>query len=114
MLEKPELEDEIIISRIKAEYGLRVEKIDFLPLGADLNTAVYRLVTNEKKVYFLKLRRGEFNEASVMVPKYLSGLGIKQIIPPITTKQGGFGQACRLLMGYCILLLKGRMVLKQI
>ena len=88
MLEKPELKDEKIINCLQTEYGLSVEKIAFLPLGADLNTAVYRVVTNDETVYFLKLRRGEFDEATVAVPKYLSDLGIKQIIPSLTTQTG--------------------------
>jgi len=88
MLEKPELKDEKIINYLKTEYGLSVEKIAFLPLGADLNTAVYSVVTNDETVYFLKLRRGEFDEATVAVPKYLSNLGIKQIIPSLTTQTG--------------------------
>ncbi|MBE3139763.1 MAG: aminoglycoside phosphotransferase family protein, partial [Thermoplasmata archaeon] len=88
MLEKPELKDEKIIDCLKTEYGLSVEQIAFLPLGADLNTAVYRVVTNDETVYFLKLRRGEFDEATVAVPKYLSDLGIKQIIPSLTTQTG--------------------------
>lgn len=88
MLEKPELKDEKIINCLKTEYRLSVEKIAFLPLGADLNTAVYRVVTNDETVYFLKLRRGEFDEATVAVPKYLSDLGIKQIIPSLTTQTG--------------------------
>lgn len=86
MLEKPEIKEEKIIDCLLGEYGLSVKRISFLPLGADLNTAVYRVVTNDETVYFLKLRRGEFNEASVTVPKYLSGLGIKQIIPSLTTR----------------------------
>jgi spectinomycin phosphotransferase len=88
MLEKPEFEDEKIINCLRDEYGLSVEKISFLPLGADLNTAVYRVATNDETVYFLKVRRGEFIEATVAVPKYLSDLGIKQIIPPLTTRTG--------------------------
>jgi spectinomycin phosphotransferase len=88
MLEKPELEDEKIINCLKDEYGLSVEKLSFLPLGADLNTAVYRVEADDETVYFLKLRRGEFNEASVTVPRYLNDLGIKQIIPPLTTRIG--------------------------
>jgi spectinomycin phosphotransferase len=53
-----------------------------------LNTAVYRVVTNDKTAYFVKLRKGDFNEASVRVPNFLSGLGIKQIIPSLTTQTG--------------------------
>ena len=62
--------------------------IAFLPLGADFNTAVYRVTTSNQTDYFLKLRSGEFLEASVSVPKYIADLGIKQVIPPLATKTG--------------------------
>lgn len=88
MLEKPGLQDEAIIGCIQKEYGLIVKQIAFLPLGADQNSAVYRAATNTEKEYFVKLRRGAFDEAGVTVPKFLSGLGIQQIIPPLATQTG--------------------------
>jgi len=88
MLEKPELKDEQIINCLRNEYGLSVENISFLPLGADLKTAVYRVETTDGMIYFVKLRRGNFSEASVTVPNYLSGLGIRQIIPSLMTQTG--------------------------
>ena len=60
----------------------------FLPIGADFNTAVYRVTTTDGTYYFLKLRSGKFLEASISVPKYLADLGIKQVIPPLATKTG--------------------------
>lgn len=90
MLEKPELKDEEIINCLRHEFGLSVEKLSFLPLGADLNTAVYHVVTNDETDYFVKLRKGNFNEASVTVPNFLSELGIKQIIPSLKTQIGNF------------------------
>jgi spectinomycin phosphotransferase len=86
MLIKPNLTDEKIITCLRDAYGLTIEKVVFLPLGADFNTAVYRITTNNGSDYFLKLRSGEFLEASVSVPKYLADLGIKQVIPPLATK----------------------------
>lgn len=91
MLIKPDLKDEKIIVCLRDAYGLTVEKIAFLPLGADFNTAVYRVTTSNQVDYFLKLRSGEFLEASVSVPKYLADLGIKQMIPPLATKTEQFG-----------------------
>jgi spectinomycin phosphotransferase len=88
MLEKPELKDEEIINCLKVEHGLNVEKITFLPLGGDLSTAVYRGVTDDETPYFCKLKSGVFDEVSVELPKFLSGQGIPQIIPPLTTKTG--------------------------
>jgi spectinomycin phosphotransferase len=88
MLEKPELQDEEIINCLQEEFGLSVEMISFLPLGADLNTAVYRVVTKNGTVYFVKLRSGDLNEASIMVPKYLSDQGARWIIPSFRTQTG--------------------------
>jgi spectinomycin phosphotransferase len=81
MLEKPDLEYEEIIDCLQEEYGLRVENISFLPIGADLNTAVYCTITKDDKVYFVMLRRGDFNDASVAVPNFLNSQGTIQIIP---------------------------------
>lgn len=88
MLEKPEFKDGKIIKCLQDEFGLNVKNLSFLPLGADLNTAVYRVVTHDETVYFLKLRKGHFNEASVLVPNFLSELGVQQVIPSYRTKSG--------------------------
>jgi spectinomycin phosphotransferase len=88
MLTKPKLEDAEISKCLQDAYGLMVKEILFLPLGADLNTAVYRVTTNHAADYFLKLRRQEFNEATVLVPKHLADLGIKQVIAPLATQAG--------------------------
>jgi spectinomycin phosphotransferase len=69
MLIKPDLKDETITECFKDAYGLDVAAISFLPLGADFNTAVYRITTSSQVDYFLKLRRGEFIDASVSASK---------------------------------------------
>jgi len=88
MLEKPYLQDEEIHACLRGEFGLPVVQCAFLPLGADLNTAVYRVVTDDAKPYFLKLRSGVFDQTSVALPKFLSDQGIAQIISPLTTQTG--------------------------
>ena len=88
MLEKPDLQDEKIRACLQTEYGLKAAQVTFLPLGADRNSAVYRVVTEDDRAYFLKLRSGVFDETSVALPKFLSDQGIKQIIPPLATQTG--------------------------
>jgi len=88
MLEKPDISDENIIACLLNDYGLSVIQISFLSAGADPNTAAYLAVATDKVSYFVKLRKGKFEQASVAVPKYLYDLGIKQIIPPITNLTG--------------------------
>ena len=85
MLEKPNIPDELIISRLQDEYDLRVAELTFLPIGADMNTVVYRVVTVNGTTYFLKLRKN-FREIIVRVPLFLKDNGIQEIIVPLETK----------------------------
>jgi spectinomycin phosphotransferase len=88
LLERPDIPDGLIISHIQKEFGFDIAQLTFLPLGADMGTAVYRVVTDNGAAYFLKLRKG-FDELSVTVPLFLKSQGIKEIIPPIETKSKG-------------------------
>ena len=85
MLEKPDIPDELIVSRLQDEHDLRVTELTFLPLGADLGTAVYRITTGDVGAYFLKLRKG-FDEITVAVPRFLKSQGIQEIIAPFEAK----------------------------
>jgi spectinomycin phosphotransferase len=85
MLEKPNIPDELIISHLQEEYHLRVNELTFLPIGADMGTVVYRLITNDGTIYFLKLRKN-FDEIVVLVPLFLKSEGIREIIVPLETK----------------------------
>ena len=88
MLEKPTIPDDRIIACVKDAYAIAVAQITFLPLGVDVNAAVYRVVAEDGTAYFLKLRRGAFYEISVTLPKFLHEQGIAQIIPPLVTRSG--------------------------
>ena len=85
MLEKPNIQVELIVSHLQNTYDLRVTELAFLPIGADMNTAVYRITTTDGMAYFLKMRKG-FEEISVAVPLFLKAQGIDEIIIPIVTK----------------------------
>jgi spectinomycin phosphotransferase len=88
MIEKPGLPEEKIISCLQQEYGLQIARLIFLPLGADLNTAVFRGTTDQEVDYFVKLRKGPFDETSVTLPKYLNDQGIQQVAAPLPSKTG--------------------------
>ena len=88
MLVKPDLQDEKIIACLQVAYGLPIAQLAFLPLGGDLSSAVYRAAGGDDTPYFVKLRRGPFDETSVELPHYLSEEGIAQIIAPIPTQTG--------------------------
>ena len=57
MLEKPDLPDQLILKAVHEEYDLDLSSVTFLPLGYDINTAVYRVDTSSGSAYFLKLRK---------------------------------------------------------
>src|SRR5947209_3312780 len=89
MLHKPDLSDERIASSLHDEYGLKATAIAFLTLGADADTAVYRVHTDGGAMYFLKLRRrSAFVEATVEVPRILHDQGIAPVITPVATTTG--------------------------
>ena len=82
MLEKPGLADDEIIGCLRTGYGVGVVELMFLPLGADRDTAVYRAAAGDGASFFVKLRRGSFDERAVVLPRFLSEQGISQIIAP--------------------------------
>jgi spectinomycin phosphotransferase len=88
MLEKPDLAEEKIITSLQDAYGLVVSQLTFLPLGADVNAAVYRLAVEDGKSYFVKLKRETFAEIGVALPRFLHDQGIPQIIAPLVTQNG--------------------------
>jgi len=85
MLTPPDLANDIIIACVRDTFGLPIAHATFLPVGADVHSAVYRLVTADGTSYLLKLRRGTFNEVAVAVPAFLHAQGIQQVMAPIST-----------------------------
>lgn len=89
MLEKPQdVADEMLVARLEADYGVRIVALEFLPLGADIDTAVYRAIRRDGATLFVKLRRGAFNHASILVPSHLYDRGVPHVIAPIPTSDG--------------------------
>jgi spectinomycin phosphotransferase len=86
MLEKATIPDEDIIACLQGQFSLPVSRLNFLPIGADYNTFVYQAFTGNADSYFVKLRRGDFDTMSVIVPRILQEQGISQIIAPLTTE----------------------------
>ena len=56
MLTKPNISDDSIIACLHDRFGLRILHITFLPVGADVNSAVYRVTADNDTAYFLKPR----------------------------------------------------------
>ncbi len=82
------IEKQHIISCLNIDYGIEVESLTFLPIGADINASIYKAHTYDQKVYFIKLKRGHHHDMSVVIVELLHDAGIEQIIPPIKTLLG--------------------------
>lgn len=88
MLDRPNIEDAAIIEVLEKNYKLPIQKVVFLPLGADRNTAVYRADAKNGSSYFVKLRLDDFNEMSLKIPKLLKDQGVPHMIAPLSTYDG--------------------------
>lgn len=73
---------------LRDAYALHVAALEFLPLGADRDTAVYKAVTSDSTPYFVKLRRGDFDDLPVIVPELLASQGLINIIAPLHNQSG--------------------------
>lgn len=88
MLEPPALDESLLLACLRGEYGLEASELTFLPLGADVNTAVYRARAAEGEVFFLKLRKAGFREIQAALPRFLYEQGIGAVIPPLLARTG--------------------------
>jgi spectinomycin phosphotransferase len=88
MLEKPDLPDQAILDCLRMAYDLPFTQVEFLPLGADRNTAVYRARLENGSSFFARLRSGTFDETNVRLIKLMSEAGVKPVIAPLATQTG--------------------------
>lgn len=88
MLEKPDLNEALLAQSVEKAYGIVATKLEFLPLGADYDTAVYRVHELDGGTYFLKLRRGELFQPALIVPRMLADRVPGTVIPPIVLADG--------------------------
>jgi spectinomycin phosphotransferase len=88
MLTPPDIATATIIAFLGEHYGLRARQATFLPIGADANAAVFRVETADDIPYFLKLKRGDFDEIAVSIPAYLHAHGIPRVMAPLATTTG--------------------------
>lgn len=85
MLEPPDLADAVIVEAVRAHYGIPVAAATFLPIGNDSSAWVYRVQATDGAAYFLKVRSGTVNEASLSVPRHLQDRGVAHVVAPLPT-----------------------------
>lgn len=85
---KQALSNQRIIDCLNAHYGIKVARLTFLPVGADMNASVYKAEAHDQSSYFIKLKRGHHHNISATIIALLHDAGIQHIIPPIKTNHG--------------------------
>ena len=104
MREDPGLDVAAIATTLAAGYGLRARSVSYLPIGYDLDAAVYRVLADDGAAYFLKIRFGPVDEAGLAVPRMLIDGGVPNVLAPIRTASSALW--CRLdgTSGYSVVL----------
>lgn len=87
MRDRPEVADERIVAGLENAYGISVRAVEFLPIGNDAAASAFR-VRGEQRAFFLKLRVGSPNRASLTVPHHLRANGVDSVVAPLATISG--------------------------
>ena len=86
MREDPGLDMGTIAACLKDHYGLDVAAATYLPIGYDLNAAVYEIQAVDDTPYFLKIRFGPVFAPGLDVPRALIDRGVPNILAPLRTR----------------------------
>ncbi|MET8365315.1 aminoglycoside phosphotransferase family protein [Micromonospora sp. NPDC005194] len=101
MFDKPDVDERLLAAEVAAAWAVDVADLVFMPVGLDGQAWAYRVDTSDGERYFLKMRRGEFTQAAVLLPRFLRAQGVRQVVAPIDLPGGG---ACRGFGDYQLLL----------
>lgn len=101
MLTPPDLSLDSLQQCLSQAYGLTNAQVRFLPLGADVNAAAFRVDAGDGTAYFLQLQRDGFAPSVAAVPSFLHHeKGIAAVMAPLPSTEGspsvqrdGFGWA---------------------
>lgn len=89
MRERPtDLTDDSLRACLHDQYGLTITQFAFLSLGHDSSAWKYRAQAADGRAYFLKVRAGVANVASLLVPRALRDGGVARIVAPLPTVAG--------------------------
>ncbi|MFO7546456.1 MAG: phosphotransferase [Trueperaceae bacterium] len=89
MRDAPELPGPVIVGMLRDRYGIASPTLEFLPLGNDSGTFVYRVESANGRSRFLKLRAlDRFRGASLLVPRHLHERGVPNVLAPVPAHDG--------------------------
>lgn len=85
IIETQSLLDQRIIHCLNTNYGIKVETLRPLFLGADTSALAYKAIACDQSSYFIKLKGESHLKINDTIQTLLYNAGIKQIIPAIRT-----------------------------
>lgn len=85
MLEKPAIADATLHTALRNALNLAVQQIEFLPLGADPNTTVYRAMTAEGGAFFVKLCTGAFDAITICAATSMPAVRLSGLMPRVVS-----------------------------
>ena len=74
----------LLTATLKNNYNIDTAHLAQLALGADIDAVIYKVIAEDQKEYFVKLKRTH-SDMSVTLQLLLHKTGIQEIIAPITT-----------------------------
>ncbi|MEH1057076.1 aminoglycoside phosphotransferase family protein [Micromonospora sp. CPCC 206171] len=89
MIDKPGVDERLLAAEVAAAWAMDIAGLVFMPVGLDGQAWAYRVDTSDSERYFLKMRRGEFTSAAVLLPGFLRAQGVRQVVAPIDLPDGG-------------------------
>jgi spectinomycin phosphotransferase len=104
MREDPGLDLAGITASLAEHYGLDVAAITYLPIGYDLDAAVYKILSTDGRSFFLKIRLGPVFEPGLEVPRRLIERGIPNILGPLRSRSGALWHPLDGYPGYTVVL----------
>lgn len=88
MVGSSSITDQRIIDSLRMNYGIEVSALTCIPLGADMDASVYKVLASDQSSYFVKLKRGHNHGTGSIIQRMLYESGIPAIIPPVMTQKG--------------------------
>ncbi|WP_229402715.1 phosphotransferase enzyme family protein [Micromonospora okii] len=92
MIDKPGIDERLLAAEVAAAWAVDVADLVFIPVGLDGHAWAYRVDTSDGGRYFLKMRRGTFTRAAVLLPGFLRAQGVRHVVAPIDPPGGGAGR----------------------
>jgi spectinomycin phosphotransferase len=99
--ERPPVSDRSLAAALAAGWGVAPASVEFLPVGDDARAWSFRVVAGDGTRWFLKVRRGPVDPATVLVPMFLRDHGLAQVVAAVPAVDG---DPWRQLDGFTVLL----------